>query len=136
MKIKDAEFREKHLELGDVWVWSSDFHESEDSLVPIPLTEEALANADSLLIRSRFLTALGNQLQGFIVYTMGTEDVFAIEVLKGDQRFTFNKFASVYSRAELERLASFLEENVEHLLPIKYNIVPKELNISPGLFSF
>jgi hypothetical protein len=136
VEIKDIEFREKHLELGDVWTWSTDLHESEDALVLLTLTEEVLASADSLLIRSHFTTALGNSMQGLIVYAVGSNDVFAIEVLIADQKFTFNQLASALSHAELRRLALHLGEDANALLPIKYCVATVALNIAPGLFSF
>jgi len=134
--IKTSNFYEEHLKLSSVWTWQSDLHRSEDSLVPVPLTEDALAKADSLLIHAEFQTASGTQLTGLIVYQFGDDEVFAIEVLAADQKFTFNKHVSDLSLEELKRLASFLNENVEDLLPIKYSVVPKEIAIEEGKFSF
>ena len=88
--IKNSEFREEHLELSAVWMWESDPFKPEESLIPAPLTTEAIALADSLLIHSEFKTPSGKTLQGLIIMSPLTEDVFAINVLSGEQAFTFN----------------------------------------------
>jgi hypothetical protein len=135
-RIKASEFREEHLKLGSVWTWSSDVHESEDSLVQVPLTEDALAEADSLLVSAVFETAQGDSLNGLVVYAMGSGTVFAIEILSGDQAFTFNKNAREPGIAELRRLAAHLSRDADTLLPIKYRVLPNELAIPPASFSF
>ncbi len=136
IRIKASEFQGEHLKLSGVWTWQSDLHESEDSLVPVPLTEEALAEADSLLIHTEFRTAAGIVLRGLIVYELGSDEVFAIEVLTNDQRFTFNKHVPEMSIEELDRLALYLNVERSTLLPIHYSIVPKELAIDDGEFTF
>lgn len=136
MPIKDSEFGEDELKQGVVWTWTSDLHTSEDSLVQVPLTEEALSEADSLLIRAVIVTGAGRSLNGLVVYHMGKAEVFAIEVMLGREKFTFNKYLSEFVREELARLASFLKEDVEGLLPIRYSIVPKQLAINDGEFTF
>jgi hypothetical protein len=135
-QIKASDFREEHLTLGDVWTWSSDLHQSEDRLVTVPLTDDALGEVDSLLVRAAFETAQGDALEGLVVYAMGRGDIFAIEILDGDQRFTFNKFAGEPSRGELRRLATHLNKDADKLLPLTYKVVPEKLAIPPGEFSF
>lgn len=134
VKIKESEFSEKHLELSDVWTWQSDLYESEDSLIPVSLTEDALEDAGTLLIHAQFETASGIQLHGLIVYQLGDVEVNAIEILIGDQKFTFNKYVPDLSTAELSRLALSVHEDAKHLLPIRYAIVPRELSIESGEF--
>ncbi|MEQ1904913.1 MAG: hypothetical protein ABL888_12065 [Pirellulaceae bacterium] len=134
--IKGNEFGEEQLKLSDVWTWQSDLHASEDSLVPVPLTEDALTEADSLLIHATFVTASGTKLNGLIVYQLGDDEIFAIEVLSGRNKFTFNRNLPDLSFDELKRLAAFLDEDVESLLPIRYSVVPKELAIDDGKFFF
>jgi len=119
-----------------VWTWSSDLHQSEDQLVTVPLTEDALAEVDSLLVRAEFKTAQGDALDGLVVYAMGRGNIFAIEILDGDQRFTLNKFAGDPSLAELRRLANHLNKDVGELLPLTYKVVSEKLAIPPGEFSF
>jgi len=135
-QIKASDFREEHLQLGDVWTWSSDLHQSEDHLVTVPLTEDALAEVDSLLVRAEFKTPQGDALEGLVVYAMGRGSIFAIEILDGDQRFTFNKFASEPSRTELRRLAAHLNKDESKLLPLTYKVLSQKLAIPPGDFSF
>lgn len=136
IRIKASEFQGKHLKLSDVWTWQSNLHESEDSLIPVPLTEEALAEADSLLIHAELQTASGISLEGLIVYELGSDEVFAIEVLTDGQRFTFNKHVPEMSIEELDRLALYLNVDRSTLLPIQYSVVPKELPIDDGEFGF
>lgn len=136
IRIKSNEFGEEQLKLSEVWTWQSDLHASEDSLVPVPLTEEALTAADSLLIHATFVTASGTKLNGLIVYQFGDDEIFAIEVLSGPDKFTLNRYLPDLSFDELKRLAVFLNEDVESLLPIRFAIVPKELAIDDGKFYF
>ncbi len=82
-EIKGNEFGEEQFKLSEVWTWQTDLHESEDSLVPVPLTEDALSEADSLLIHATLITASGTVLNGLIVYQLGDDDIFAVEVLSG-----------------------------------------------------
>ena len=136
IRIKTGEFQSEHLTLSGVWTWQGNLHESEDLLVPVPLTEEALAEAGSLLIHAEFQTASGIALEGLIVYEPGSDEVFAIEVLNDDQRFTFNKHVPEMSIEELNRLAMYLKVDRSSLLPIHYSVVPKELAIDDGEFEF
>lgn len=135
-QIKASDFREEHLRLGDVWTWSSELDKSEDFLVTVPLTEDALADVDSLLVRASFETARGDALEGLVVYAMGRGNVFAIEILSGDQRFTFNRVAREPSRAELRRLATHLNADADKLLPITYKIASEKLSIPSEPFMF
>jgi len=134
--IKASEFNEDHLKQGGVWAWSSDLHDSEDVLVEVPLTEESLSNLDSLLIRANITTANGDLLHGLVIYSMGRAEVFAIEILDGEQKFTLNRFAPDLSRGELTRLAAHLSKDGEELLPMKYEITVEQLDIPSGLFGF
>lgn len=134
--IKGDEFGEEQLKVSEVWTWYSDTHASEDLLVPVPLTEDALAEADALLIHATLITASGRTLNGLIVYQFGDDEVFAIEVLSGRNKFTFNRNLPDMSFDELKRLAAFLDEDVESLLPIRYSVIPKGLAIDDGMFSF
>ena len=136
VRIKASEFGVKHLKLSGIWTWQRDLHESEDSLVPVPLSDEALAEADSLLIHATMETASGIALEGLIVCDRGSDEVFAIEVLVDGQRFTFNKYVPEMSFEELDRLALYLKVDRSSLLPIHYSIVPKELAIDDGVFEF
>jgi hypothetical protein len=135
-QIKSSDFREEHLKLGNVWTWSSDIRDNEDSLVQVPLTEDALAEVDSLLISAVFETAQGDSLNGLVIYTMGSGSVFAIEILSGDLVFTFNKNARELGSVELRRLAAHLKRDANKLLPIKYRVLPVELAIPAASFSF
>ncbi len=135
-EIKGNEFGEEQFKLSEVWTWQTDLHESEDSLVPVPLTEDALSEADSLLIHATLITASGTVLNGLIVYQLGDDDIFAVEVLSGRIKFTFNKKLPDLSMSELKRLAAFLNEDMNSLLPIRYSVVPKELAIDDGNFVF
>ncbi|WP_420998315.1 hypothetical protein ACKI2N_031965 [Cupriavidus sp. 30B13] len=135
-QIKASDFREEHLKLGDVWTWSNQLHESEDFLVTVPLTEDALAEVDSLLVRASFETAQGDALEGLVVYAMGRGNVFAIEIFEGDQKFTFNRFAREPSLAELRRLAAHLNKDADKLLPITYKVVSQKLAIPSDSFAF
>lgn len=135
-RIKASEFQGEHLKLSGVWTWQGDLYESEDSLVPVPLTEEALAAANSLLIHAEFQTASGIALEGLIVYELGGDEVFAIEVLTNGLRFTFNKHVPEMSIEELDRLALYLNVDRSTLLPLHYSVVPKELAIGDGEFGF
>jgi hypothetical protein len=134
--IKASEFNSEHLKLSNVWTWQGDLYQTEDSLIPVPLTEEALTQADSLLIHSKFKTSSGTELGGLVVYQLGDDEIFAIEILAGNQRFTFNKHLSDLSQEDLNRLATYLNEKVDHLLPIQYSLVPRELAIEDGEFTF
>lgn len=134
--IKASEFGSEHLKLSSAWTWQNDLHQNEDSLVPVLLTEEGLAEVDSLLISSKFRTSSGTELEGLIVYQLGDDEVFAIEVLAEGQRFTFNKHLSDLSLKELKRLSSYLNEDVDRILPIQYSVVPKELILEDGKFTF
>jgi hypothetical protein len=136
VQIKASDFNDRHLKLSDVWTWSTELHDSEDLLVSVPLTEDSLSKVDSLLIRADFETAGGEGLHGLIVYAMSTADVFAIEILDGEKRFTFNKFAPDLSHEELIRLAACLGKEAANLLPIKYKVLVDRLAIPPGLFMF
>ena len=135
VKIRSSDFKEEHLRLGDVWTWSRELTESEDSLVAVPLTEDALSEADSLLVRADFRTAQGDVLRGLVMYAMGTGSVFAIEILSGSESFTLNAAARELSRGELNRLAGHLKKDPATLLPIAYTIAPKALAIPPGTYS-
>jgi hypothetical protein len=134
--IKASEFSIEHFKLSNVWTWQGDLYENEDSLIPVTLTEEALAEADSLLIHSNFKTSSGTELEGLVIYQLGDNEVFAIEILVGGQSFTFNKHLSDLSQEELNRLATCLNEKVDYLLPIRYSLVPKEIDIEDGEFTF
>lgn len=136
IRIKSSEFFEEQLNLSEVWTWQSDLNSSEDSLVPVPLTEEALVEADSLLIHATIFTASGTRLNGLIVYRLGDDDIFALEVLSGRSKFTVNRYLPDLSLNELKRLATFLNQDIDSLLPLRYVVVPKELFISGGTFSF
>lgn len=134
--IDGSEFFEEHLLLSHVWTWNSSLYSSEGSLVPVPLTEDALSEADSLLIHANFELATGTKLHGLVVYDVEDEDIFAMEVFSGREKFTFNKHAPDLSCDELKRLALFLHQDVGTLLPVRYAIVPKELSIVDGEFTF
>jgi hypothetical protein len=134
--IKANEFGIEQFKRSGVWTWQSDLHASEDSLVPVPLNEEALAEADSLLIHTKFVTASDTELVGLVVYQLGDDEVFAIEVLTEGQRFTFNKHVPDLSMEELQRLAIVLDQNVDDLRPFRYSIQVKELAIEDGEFTF
>jgi|688.fasta_scaffold808638_1 hypothetical protein len=136
IQIKGSEFGEEQLKLSEVWTWQSNLNESEDSLVPVPLTEYALSEADSLLIHATLVTASGTRLNELIVYQLGDDDVFAVEVLSGRTKFTFNKHVPDLSLDDLKRLAAFLNEDMGSLLPIRYSVAPKELSIDDGEFKF
>ena len=136
VQIKSSDFNEDHLKLGGVWAWSSDPKEAEYFLVSVPLTEESLSEVESLLIHANFVTADGDLLRGLIVYSMGSADVFAIEILDGEKKFTFNKFARDISRNELIRLAECVGKDAAKLLPISYEIAVRELSIPAGFFTF
>ncbi|HVX60630.1 MAG TPA: hypothetical protein VHC19_08510, partial [Pirellulales bacterium] len=96
----------------------------------------ALAAANSLLIHAEFQTASGIALEGLIVYELGGDEVFAIEVLTNGLRFTFNKHVPEMSIEELDRLALYLNVDRSTLLPLHYSVVPKELAIGDGEFGF
>lgn len=134
IKVINSSFTEQHLELSDVWTWQSDLHEDENILVPVPMTEEALQEAGSLLVSARFETASKVQLRGLVIYHLGADDVFAIDVLIGNQSFTLNKHFADLSQPELKRLATYLNQDVGSLLPIRYTLVPTELDIESGEF--
>jgi hypothetical protein len=136
MKIKIADFREEHLALSDVWTWSDDLYESEDSLVPVPVTEEALANAGHLLIGSALETARGDRFQGWIMYNLHRADIFALAILTDGRRFGFNKNLASTSYGALEQLAAHLGTTAQGLLPIKYEVTSEKLDIPSGTFSF
>lgn len=134
--IKSSDFSAEHLKLSGVWTWSQDLYDSEDSLVPVPLTEDALAEAETLLIHAKLRTATGRAFDGLIVYQLGVDQVFAIEILTNDEKFTFNKNVPDMSMDELKRLATLIGDDASAMLPISYEVVPRELAIETGLFSF
>lgn len=136
MPIKAKEFSIEQFKRSGVWTWQTDLHASEDSLVPVPLNEDALAEADSLLIHTKFVTASDTELVGLIVYQLGDDEIFAIEIFAEGQRFTFNKHAPDLSMEELRRLAIHLDESVDVLRPFYYSIQVKELIIDDGEFTF
>lgn len=133
--IKIYEFREEHLDLSAVWTWESDPFKPEDSLIPVPLTTEAIALADSLLIHSEFKTPSGKTLQGLIIMSPLAEDVFAINVLSGEQAFTFNRQLRDLSEDDLNRLARLLSEDPGNIFPLRYSVVAEELLIPDGEFT-
>ena len=133
--IKSSEFREEHLELNAVWTWESDPFKPEDSLIPVPLTAETIALADSLIIHSEFKTPSGKTLQGLIIMSPLDEDVFAINVLSGEQAFTFNRLLPELSEDDLIQLARFLSEDPGNIFPLRYSVVAEELLIPDGEFT-
>lgn len=134
--VKSSEFREEHLKLSGVWAWQSDLQEAEEYLVPVPLTKDAMSNEDSLLIHARIRARSGTLLSGLVVHQPGIDEIFALEVLVANNRFTFNKYAPELSLAELRRLAVFLNEKEDTLLPFQYSVVPQELQFKDDMFSF
>ncbi|MCR9232460.1 MAG: hypothetical protein NXI29_15725 [bacterium] len=133
--IKSSEFREEHLELSPVWTWESDPFKPEESLIPVPLTTEAIALADTLLIHSEFKTPSAKTLQGLIIMSPLTDDVFAIEVLSGEQSFTFNRLLPELAEDDLNRLARLLSEDPGNIFPLRYSVVAEELLIPDGEFT-
>ncbi|MFI4849030.1 MAG: hypothetical protein ACIAZJ_08040 [Gimesia chilikensis] len=133
--IKSSEFREEHLDLSAFWTWESDPFKPEESLIPVPLTTEAIALADTLLIHSEFKTPSAKTLQGLIIMSPLTDDVFAIEVLSGEQSFTFNRQLRELSEDDLNRLARLLSEDPGNIFPLRYSVVAEELLIPDGEFT-
>jgi hypothetical protein len=134
--IKSSEFCAAHLKLSSVWTWGQGLCESEDLLVPVPLTESALAEAETLLIHARLQTATGRAFDGLIVYQLGCDQVFAVEILTNYGKFTFNTNVPDMSRGELKRLSMIVGDDASAMLPFRYEVVPRELAIKSGLFSF
>jgi hypothetical protein len=134
--IKSSDFSAKHLKLSGVWMWSQDLYDSEDSLVPVPMTEDALAEAETLLIHAKLRTATGKEFDGLIVYQIGVDQVFAVEILTNNEKFTLNKNVADISTDELKRLATIIGDDASEMLPISYQVVPRQLAIETGLFSF
>jgi len=133
--IKCSEFREEHLKLSAAWTWENDPCQSEDSLIPVPITTEAIAQADSLLIHSNFKTPTGRTLTGLIILGELDEDVLAIEILSGEQSFTFNRFLPDLAEDDLDRLSRLLSEDADNIFPLHYSVVPQTLAIPDGEFS-
>lgn len=133
--VKSSDFGIEHLKEFGVWTWSQDLHASEDSLVPVALTEEGIAEAESLIIHSKLTTASQRVLEGAIFYQLGG-DVFAIEAFVDGESFTLNKHLPDMATEPLKRLASVLGDSTEDLLPVRYSVVPKELAIEDGVFAY
>jgi len=107
---------------------------SEDTLVPVPMTRAALAEADSLLIHAKFLTAHGISHEGLVIYDLDLDEVFAIDLFLGDSHVILNKHVRDLSNLELERYEALTGEHPGGVLPIQYHIMAESLDIGPGIF--
>lgn len=134
VKSKDLKLAELHLH--PVWTWAGDLMDSEDILIPVELTRKALADADTLLVHAKFRTASGASHEGLIVYDPDLEDVFAIELFLSDDRITLNRNVIDLSELELQRYEKITGNNCNGVLPIQYQIMTKNLPISPAEFTF
>lgn len=110
--------------------------DSEDILIPVELTRKALADADTLFVHAKFRTASGASHEGLIVYDPDLEDVFAIELFLSDDRITLNRNVIDLSELELQRYEKITGNNCNDVLPIQYQIMTKNLPISPAEFTF
>ena len=135
-RINSSEFGLEELRRYPVWTWYSDMYSNEDTLTPVPMTIDALADADSLLIHAMFLTGAGERLEGLVIYHLGSEEVFAIKIFSDGERFTFNKYAPEFSAEQLQKYAQYSGDNQETILPFHYEVVPENLAVEPGEFSF
>ena len=133
--IKAKDLKLSDLALNAVWTWSSDLMHSEDTLVPVEMTLEGLANADTLLIYAIFNTAGGANHEGLIVYDPDLDEVFAIELFLDEARITLNRNACDLSNLELERYETLTGKNRDSVLPIRYQIATSELSIQPAEFA-
>lgn len=107
---------------------------SEDTLVPLEMTHEGLADADTLLIYAKFLTAGGAAHEGLIVYDPDLDEVFSIELFLGEARITLNRNAQDLSNLQLQRYEKLTWTSGSMVLPIRYQVAPSFLSILPGQF--
>lgn len=133
--IKSKNINIADLRNHSIWAWSSNIFENEDSLVPVDISLEGLSEPDTLLIHAIFTTASGSKLEGLIVYDPDSDEVFAIEFFIVDDRYTLNKNLPDLSRTELLRYERKTGENIDNFFPIRYQIIPSEIDIPPGAFN-
>ncbi|NHZ67129.1 hypothetical protein [Massilia genomosp. 1] len=136
INIKSKDLKLADLHIHAVWTWSADLMDSEDILIPVKITREALADADTLLIHAKFHTAGGASHEGLIVYDPDLDNVFAIELFLGDARITLNRNSKDLSNLELQRYEKLTGNNCNNVLPIQYEITTRDLPISPAEFTF
>jgi hypothetical protein len=132
MKCKDMKLSD--LYAYPVWTWSGDLMSSEDTLVPVQMTQAGLAEADSLLIHAEFLTARGASHDGLVIYDPDLDEVFAIELFLDECRVTLNRHLRDLSNLELRRYEALTGEHPRGVLPIQYRIMAESLEIGPGIF--
>jgi hypothetical protein len=134
-RIKAFELQLDDLKRHPVWTWSSELDQPEDSLVPVELTEDALAEADSLLVVAKFTTAAGNEHDGLVVYDADLDEVFAVELFFQNDRITMNsRVPEISSMLDRYEIATGLDK--KGLLPLRYKIDSPLLNIAPGSFKY
>lgn len=136
IKIKSKDLKLADLKLHAVWKWSDDLTGSENILTPLEITQENLAEADTLLVYAKFDTAGGDSYEGLIVYDPDLDDVFAIELFLSDARISLNRNVKDLSKLELQRYEKITGKNCDNVLPIKYQIMTRDLLILPGEFTF
>jgi hypothetical protein len=134
IKMKSKDMKLSDLYAYPVWTWKSDLMSSEDTLVPVQMTQEGLADADTLLVHAKFLTASGISHEGLVVYDPDLDDVFAIELFLDDSRITLNRNVQDLSHLELKRYGDLTGENPDGVLPIQYRMMEKSLRIAPAEF--
>jgi hypothetical protein len=134
INIKSKDLKLSDLYKNGVLTWSTDIMNSEDTLVPVEMTRESLADADTLLIHAKFLTSGGAEHEGLIVYDPDLDEVFAIELFLGDSRVTLNRTARELSDLELQRYETLTGKNRHSVLPISYQALTRELPILPAEF--
>ena len=134
-RIKAFELQLDDLKRHPVWTWCSELDQPEDSLVPVELTEDALNEADSLLVVAKFTTAMGTEHEGLIVYDRDLDEVFAIEIFLQSDRITMNsRIPEIGSMLDLYERATGLSR--EGLLPLRYAVDSSLLNIASGVFKY
>lgn len=135
-RIKASELSVSDLQRHPVWKWSDELEQSEDSVVPVELTEDALADADSLMIYARFKTAAGNEHEGIVVFDPDLEEVFAIELFVPGDKITLNVRLPELATKMLERYAIATGYSASDILPIRYRMNASSLNVAPGEFKY
>ena len=134
-RIKAFDLQLRDLKQHPVWTWCSELDQPEDSLVPVELTQDALADADGLLIFARFTTAAGIEHEGLVVYDADLDEVFAVELFLLNDRITMNaRVPEIRSMLDRYEKATGLDKH--GLLPLQYRIDSPQLNISPGVFKY
>lgn len=135
-RIKSHELGISELQKHPVWTWYYALMEPEDSVVPVELTKEGLAEAEVLMIYSQFRTAAGNEHEGYIIFNPGSEEVFAINICMPGDALVLNVRLPDLAQEALQRYATAKGYSASNVLPIQYRTKASQLNVIAGEFAY